>query len=459
MKSIRSALTLILAIGWSIILTAQTDGYFVHTVRWFEDVKSISAKYGVPADVIIEINNLSGNKVPARTELLIPNDERYWKKPGGSEEENQTLPTEVEDSIARAARLEMEARTPHRTDSVRVGLALPFSSASEFQRTSSLDFYSGVLMAAKIMGNDGINVDLDVRDISLEGDSLSGLDESDFILGPIRYEDIVEAAASISDKIIISPLDQRAEILARSNRNIVQAPSRTIAQYADAIKWARQIHSESGDGIFPNFILLSSALDPETEREARTALERENIEYQVCTCSVQGEIENWETAYNPLIKNVVIIAISNEAALNNAVRNMSIEVSKENVIAFTGSKIRAYSSIPLENIHKADIHAVCSYYVDYSDFETREFIDQYKSFFKTSPSQFAFQGYDLALFAIKTFSQYGRSAWRHMVEHEQVQWNMLQTSIKLSGLEEGGLVNDGVRRVEFRPDYSAVLSK
>ena len=52
----------------------DNSGYIIHTVRWFEDLDVISEKYGVPVDMIMEINDLSGRKLKNRQKLRIPAD-------------------------------------------------------------------------------------------------------------------------------------------------------------------------------------------------------------------------------------------------------------------------------------------------------------------------------------------------------------------------------------------------
>ena len=50
----------------------QDDVYIIHTVKWFEDLDSISEKYGVPVDVIMQENGLTGRKLTRRQKLRIP---------------------------------------------------------------------------------------------------------------------------------------------------------------------------------------------------------------------------------------------------------------------------------------------------------------------------------------------------------------------------------------------------
>ena len=61
---------------------AETDGdrfdgidYFIHKVKWYENLQSIAKKYKVSEELIIEFNNLESIYVKKRQELKIPDPE------------------------------------------------------------------------------------------------------------------------------------------------------------------------------------------------------------------------------------------------------------------------------------------------------------------------------------------------------------------------------------------------
>ena len=71
---------------------------------------------------------------------------------------------------------------------------------------------------------------------------------------------------------------------------------------------------------------------------------------------------------------------------------------------------------------------------------------------KTEPSQFAFQGYDLCYFMCKTWAEYGWK-WRNEVVNLP-EMSMLQAKFKFKRMENGGLLNYGVKTITFNSDYS-----
>ena len=73
---------------------------------------------------------------------------------------------------------------------------------------------------------------------------------------------------------------------------------------------------------------------------------------------------------------------------------------------------------------------------------------KYRALFNTEPTQFAFQGYDVAKYFLSMCAKYG-DAWMKYVEDA----SMLQSTfdIKPSG---NGYVNEGIRRIVYGPEYS-----
>lgn len=435
---------------------AQQEGFTTHIVKWYENLADISAKYGVPVDVIMNVNKMQDKTVTARQQLLIPISEKYWPETavtlrGEPAQDNRTVcPEQTEaETVAEDVQTEAPVIEAKPTSSMSLGLVLPFGAGSATQRSYAVDFYSGVLMAAKEAGDEGFDLTLNVHDAA-DNMSASVLYEgNDIVIGPFRLSDMEHLATGAKDgsNIVVSPLDQKTATLATGNKGFVQAAAQASDQYVQALEY------NPGD----NFIVISSEQDKAAFEDVANALKAKGIAFKTCSCSVQGEIKGWENAYKEEITNRVIIAINSEAALNNAIRNMCIEESKGNIVCYAGSKAASYETIPVENLHRAHIHMLCSYFVDYNDPATLDFIHKYRALYNSEPNQFAFQGHDLALFLIKTYGKYGKG-WMGLITEEETM-DLLQSSFKFKRLEDGGLVNTASRKVEYTKDYRVELVK
>lgn len=450
----RRVLLIIAALLFSSVIfagAADEDKYTVHVVKWYEDLAGISGKYGVPEDVIIAVNNLQDKKISTRQKLLIPTSEKYW--PAASAALNGEDGMTGQDGPAA---MESDTLSPLPTSIIRFALAMPLSG--EKATNNNMDFYSGALMAVRALGNEGLDVELDVRDLGEALGPEEGFEKDDFIIGPIHNNDmklLLEKVDSLS--VVVSPLDNRAgNVLGAGHRFFVQAGASSESQWGEAFDWARDIFAIQ-DTV--KYVIISSDLDKAVLREAENMAKKAGLAYSVCTVGVQGEITDWETTANPPGQghNAVILAITNEAILNNAVRNTHILTLQGNVSVFAGSKIRSYETIPVENLHRVGIHALCPYYVDYEDATTLDFIHQYRALFNIEPSQFAFQGYDLVYFMVKSYAKYGRN-WKYLIGQDDAT-DMLQTSFKIRRSANGVLTNCGMKRVLYGTDCRVRLSK
>ena len=76
---------------------------------------------------------------------------------------------------------------------INIAVLLPFNTGGA-PDDKSIDFYSGALLAARELGNKGININLSTYDISGGNISSSMLRDADLILGPISEREVYSAA-------------------------------------------------------------------------------------------------------------------------------------------------------------------------------------------------------------------------------------------------------------------------
>lgn len=150
--------------------------------------------------------------------------------------------------------------------------------------------------------------------------------------------------------------------------------------------------------------------------------------------------------------NRVIIASESEAFVNDAVRNLNLTIhNKFDVVLYAPAKIRTFETIEIENFHNTNLHASLTYYIDYNDAEVKQFVKKYRALFNTEPTQFAFQGYDVAKYFIGLCAKYGDGWMQHVEDAEMLQSTF---DIKPSG---NGYINEGIRRIVYGPEYSVMV--
>lgn len=431
----------------------------IHVVKWFEDIDMIAKKYGVSAEAIMEANNLKDRKLSKRLKLIIPSEDIEVTA------NEEVTATETADSTATADSSEINdhALFPDwlkQNKEVKMSVILPLKATGNSSNRNNMDFYSGVLLAAHDLGKEGINMEISVFDMA-DGNipiTDSRIESSDIVIGPIAPGDLA-AVLELSDgnSHIISPLDPRAEQLARTHGNFIHAPTPHAIQYHDIAAWIKEDRKEE-DRIL--VITEKGARETENIIMMKAAIDSAGISYSPFSYSIL-EGRNITDPLTGLMTengaNRVFIASESEAFVNDVVRNLNVMIHKKyNVVLYAPSKIRSFETIEVENFHNTSMHVSLGYYIDYDDPRVMDFLLKYRALFNTEPTQFAFQGYDLARYFANLCGRYGKK-WHSKLD--QTDMSMLQSTFRFRPSEEGGYVNQGVRRIIYSDDWSVLKVK
>lgn len=433
----------------------------IHTVRWYETLKDIAARYNVTESEIISANNLKDGKIKNRQKLIIPTIgstvERITTESEAEivqefEEEDMNLETAFDDKD------EEEETTILSKSTIQATVLLPLKATGNSSSKSNMDFYSGLLLAARELGESGINIDMNVYDIANGsfGATRDELETSDMIIGPVAAGDINRLyAVAPGIKALVSPLDPKAEQLTERYSTMVHAPAPRMAQYEDVANWIKE-DLMPGDKVI--VISEKEARKGDEGRILRAVIDSAHITYTPFSYSIlEGRKiqEPLETEMTTEGFNRVVVASESEAFVNDVVRNLNLTIhNKFNVVLYAPAKIRTFETIEIENFHNTNLHASLTYYIDYNDPEVRKFIKKYRTLFHTEPTQFAFLGYDVAKYFLGLCAKYGED-WMRYAEDA----SMLQSTFDLKPSGNAGYINNGIRRIVYGKEYSVENSK
>ena len=432
----------------------------IHIVRWYETLKDIAAKYNVSESAIIAANNLNDGKIKNRQKLIIPTEE-YATELAPEQQEMEVEQTEEEENMdletAFDEKTDEDSSAFISKDKIKTTVLLPLKATGSSSSKSNMDFYSGVLLAARELGESGINIDMNVYDISNGsfGATKNELESSDIIIGPVAATDINRIFTVAPEiKALVSPLDPKAEQLTERYRTIVHAPAPRTAQYEDLAQWINE-DLMPGDKVM--VISEKEARKGDEGKILRAVIDSAHIVYTPFAYSIlegrkiQEPLEANMTAEGV---NRIVIASESEAFVNDVVRNLNLTIhNKFNVVLYAPAKIRTFETIEIENFHNTNLHASLTYYIDYDNADVKKFIKKYRTLFKTEPTQFAFQGYDVARYFLGLCAKYGED-WMQYAEDA----SMLQSTFDLrsSGC---GYINGGIRRIVYGNEYSIEILK
>ena len=440
------------------VQTAEASVHKVHTVRWFETLKDIAAKYNVSEESIIAINNLPDGKLKNRQKLIIPTQEYAMTiTPIQSETAVEEMEEENMDlEIAFDTVEEEDTLTVIAKRKINATMLLPLKATGSTASKSNMDFYSGALIAVRELGESDIDVNLNVYDVAngAFGATRNELESSDMIIGPVSAADITKLYGIAPHmKALISPLDPKAEELAATYSSMIHAPASRLIQYQDIAQWIKE-DIMPGDRVI--VISEKEARKGDEGKLIRATVDSAYIAYTPFSYSIlegrkiQEPLEAKMTAEG---MNRVVIASDSEAFVNDVIRNLNLTIhNKFNVVLYAPAKIRTFETIEIENFHNTNLHASLTYYINYDDPAVKTFIMKYRAMFKTEPTQFAFQGYDVTRYFMGLYAKYGEE-WINNAEDA----SMLQSTFNLKPYGNGGYINTGIRRIVYGAEYSVEI--
>ena len=449
----------------------DTPEYKIHTVKWFEDIDDIAKTYGVSVKDIMDYNGLTSRKLSKRQKIKIPLVPVQQAAPQPQVETPPAPPATVDEPEPEpkeeAAPVVTTPEVPSLLEdfveglmgkkTVNVALLLPLGAKGSVN-SDFMDFYCGVLLAVKDLEEQGIGTNLSVYDVA--GGAIPSRDalvSNDLVLGPVTEKDLTAVLDRVNGRTaVISPLEQKAEHLAGSCSNFVQAPTSNQTQYDDLIAWAE---SETAPADKVLLITEKGRTSP-AFTGITSALSRRNLRHSTISYSIIEGRKIPSTMPQYLTKqgvNRIIVATESEAFMGDVMRNIGIIMDKGyNVVMYAPSKLRTFDTIDGTGFHNANLHISSSYSIDYSLPEVDRFVKAYRALYNTEPNGFSFQGYDTARFFISKCSKYG-NRWMKKVPGETE--SLLHADFRMEATESGALVNRAVRRTVYDKDFSTHLVK
>lgn len=429
----------------------------IHIAKWYEDLDVIAEHYGVTVDDIIKANNLKGRKLSKRQKLIIPYPgEAAAPAPEENTEEKIEEKTEAGHVSADTTSVrDTQEVAVIRNAKIDAAIILPLTNAEGEPNRNNMDFYSGALLAVYDLAEEGINCNLNVFDLmdkssQFNTDIIKG---SDVVIGPVSAGDLTKVFFSApGSNAIISPLDPRAERLVKEHPEMIHVPTPHISQYMDLVKWIEEDFKE-GDQVV--MITEKGSRQSNITIPVKEALDSSSLAYSPFSYSIlegRDVTEPLTALMSTAGANRIIVASESEAFVNDVVRNLNLLIFNNlDIVLYAPSKIRGFETIEVENFHNTTMHVSLGYHIDYESPEVKAFLKKFRALYNTEPSQFAFQGYDIARYFMELSAKYGDNWKEHICDSPK---EMLQSTFRFIKQGSGGYTNNGVRRIIYEKGYN-----
>lgn len=453
---------------------AKNKKYKKHTVKWYENIYDIAQKYKVPVDALIAINSLGEDTVLKKRQVLLIPDKEYitdYNRSRRGELNNTpkgelgvTFPADSSqtDSLAVSDRITQDdtfVYMPAQERSYKISLVLPFNGNNQ------MDFYAGALIAFRDFkkAHEDSRYTLNVVDMEEYGSisSVIGsgiLDGSELIIGPIYQKDLKPLSFWAREQSIplVSPLDPKASDLVADNPYFFQFPP---AQENLILSTYDGVASESQhNGVKPLIIYENWTRHSQLVTKAINATKERGVEIDTLGYGIlegRGIDAEMLQKMDTTRVNTVFVVSENEAFVSDVLRNLLLakgQNSKIEIDLYGLPKWKNFEIIELSYFHDLNTHISFQYFIDYTDPKTIEFLDDFRYNFKTDPTQYAFQGYDIVTYFISALHEYGTSFPSNVANYEK---SLLQSDIRFEKANSGsGFVNNGVRNINYIGGWS-----
>ncbi len=323
-----------------------------------------------------------------------------------------------------------------------------------------LAFYEGALLALDTLKKQGYNINLTVydteKDTALIKTVLTNFTGKpiDLIIGPVfgNLFTIASKYARQHNIPIVSPLSSAIEEL---NGNPQAMLINTPLQYrieATSLYFAQDKKN--------NFVMVhdGSVKDLELMEMYKKVLLPSISNGAVFPDAVFKEvnfaskgIKGVQAALSASEKNIVIIPSQSEGFVNNVVTQL-FQFQKRYTVEVAGlSQWEQYENLELDYLFGMNFQFGTGNYTDYNSVEVRDFIKTYRENFKTEPTKYSFQSYDIVNFYARLMVRYPYFTCECI---DGFHYSGLQTNFRMAKLDGGkGIVNTDVTIVKYTPEF------
>lgn len=391
--------------------TVAHNAYTVHVVQKSETLFSIARQYNVKVDELKQANPGLNETIQIGQQIRIPVKGTEIKTP---DKPIDTIPL-------------FECMKTGMLPSYNVGLLIPLylekatyidtsdedKSVKKYSSFAFIGFYEGMLIALDSLKELGFSAKFIVEDVVEDTNKIVTLlerpefAESHLLIGPF-FSSVFKYAANWSkDKKvkIVNPFTARSEFV-KDNPYVFKNEVSSMQQAQQTADYARKT--------WPGCNIILVHCDKDTDKElvdsyaiALAGPDSSMTDYHVVAYTKEGLTGISKNLAIDKV-NVVISFMHGEATLSNYIRNLSEYSFKYQMVVFGLPEWEKFSSLESEYLLNINLHIVTSAFVDYRKQNVKDFVVEYRSRFHTEPDEYAFAGYDVAMYYFNALRIYGK---------------------------------------------------
>ena len=311
-----------------------------------------------------------------------------------------------------------------------IGLFLPFKllesesiviedlvkSKSSFPQTQSLalDFYYGFKKAVDSIISKDFDVNIHLFDVD-EKDSAkvetickSGEFKTlDIVFGPL-YAGVFKQLANKAKPLnipVVSPLTQQNKILFNNALTSKVNPSQYTLIEGLADYCSDSLLSNS------NFLIVNTTTKDHPYIKAfktryNNNLYKHNKTLKDTIIEVKG-INGIKNSFISNKKNVIILLTNNQVYLQDFITQLYMFSEKKDIVLMGFSSLANSENLDQEYLNALQFHFASSTHINYKDSTIRQLAKQYQEVYTADPSEYYFQGFDIAVYYLSKLKTIG----------------------------------------------------
>jgi LysM repeat protein len=404
--------------------------YFYYKVEQGETLYGIAQKHGLKVDEVLKYNPDAIDGVKTGDLLAIPG----LPKEIQNTNEPVNLNDIKKDKEIKQVKPELKTNTSFNgnqpTDNeFRMAVFLPFyligldniepekikKNQTDFPEKSriAVEFYNGILLALDSMKKQGLNVTLDVFDtgndstIKLSEETKSKLSLADCIIGPLYTNNfsLISAYAKQKNIPIISALSQNNKILL-GNEWVIKATPSVITQVEQMAFYIGNNYATENIMMLGNNNPKETVYSNTIKNGINTTVKNKNSTDTVMLVNtLKGIADNLK----PGKINIIIITNSNPSQTTDLLSklNKMKDGRKDSILVFGMNAWQSIESIDIEYLNNLHVHIPETHFVNYTLPGVKQLIANYRTKYKTEPTEYSYHGFDLAYYFMAAYKKYG----------------------------------------------------
>ncbi|MDD2797481.1 MAG: LysM peptidoglycan-binding domain-containing protein [Bacteroidales bacterium] len=436
----------------------KEDSYIQYVIRNNESLLSISRKFNISVESLVQLNPQLKNGVKPSLSIRVPMPKTPVIEPEKDINQSGTNNETPDD----------ETPTVINSETLKVALMLPFmvdETGEEAAKQSRrfIEFYEGLLLSIEKLKNEGISIDLHVYDTGGETKSVSkilrlpDLANMDLIIGPVYNDHIAPISRFAKDKNIpmVIPFTSKNEDVL-TNPNLIQINTPHSYIYSGAAQLFSKRFKNS------QIIFLDEANKSGDKNDfisvLKTELKRRSIPFKSFATNETDGYESITSILSPTQENILVPTSGSLSDLQKIVPSLqSVAMTNPsfNICLFGYPEWQTYVKDYLEAFHYLNTYIYSPFFANPTSNEYKDFAIQFRSWYQrdmiNSYPRYGILGFDTGNYFLKALATTGNNFDKNVFKKS---FHGVQTGFSLERVNYwGGLINKNVYLINYGRNF------